>query len=186
MKVSRGFVIVTTAILFLSLPIIAMASDQAPVGPRNELSVELAMPIAINLAVVNDGYAVPIVLDYQRVLSDHFVLSVVPGLLFVHRGTLGDILLAQLWVELDWHPFQEGLRGFFIGPAVVGLYASNVYGSFGSAGTAMAGAALGYQILLPANLDLDISLVSPLVRCQVAAIWARSLAPRSLWGIDSS
>ena len=43
---------------------------------------------------------------------------------------------------------ENSLSGFFIGPAVVGVYVSNAYSGLPSATTAMVGAALGYQILM--------------------------------------
>ena len=57
MKVFTGFVVVATVVLFFSLPVTAVASDQIPIGPRNEMSVDLALPIAMSLAVT-DGYSV--------------------------------------------------------------------------------------------------------------------------------
>jgi hypothetical protein len=155
MKVSSGFIVIATAMLLFFPPSIAMASGQELQGPLNELSVDLATPIFWNLAP--DGYAIPIYVNYQRVLTSHLVVSVTPSILYLYGHHQGGSFAAMMWVELDWHPFQYGLHGFFIGPAVVGIYSNGLL-TPGSAGvTAMGGATIGYQIFLASNIDFDIA-----------------------------
>ena len=153
---SKGSILVLSAILLVSLPTLVVASDQEVQGPLNELSIDAATPVIFNLAVSN-GYAVPVYISYQRVLANHWVLSVIPGVFYVYDNWSGERYVATLWLELDWHPFHEGLQGFFLGPSVVAIYSKNSSSSSESGASAMVGATLGYQIFLPANLDLDIA-----------------------------
>jgi hypothetical protein len=67
-------------------------------------------------------------------------------------------VIGPLWIELDWHPFQKGLQGFYVGTAVVVVYLDIPSSKINAALTAMVGVGLGYQIPLPANLDADIAL----------------------------
>ena len=96
----------------------------------------------------------PVYLSYERVLSDHLVLAIAPSFTWADHGTYSS-LLAILWVELDWHPFQNGLSGLFIGPAFAVSYSSDQ--DFRATGEGL-GLSLGYQFLLPWNIDVDIAL----------------------------
>ena len=83
-----GLVLVSVAAFLALTPVVSIASDQLPIGAMNELSVDLASPVFYNLAASN-GYAIPIYLNYQRVLVNHLVLSITPGLLYMYDNWSG-------------------------------------------------------------------------------------------------
>ncbi len=142
-----------TVLLFLA-PIIAVAADTDFGKEKNEVSIDLAMPIVLNLLAKEGTTVYPVYLSYERVLSDHLVLAIAPSFTWADHGTYSSFL-AILWVELDWHPFQNGLSGLFIGPAFAVSYSSDQ--DFRATGEGL-GLSLGYQFLLPWNIDIDIAL----------------------------
>jgi len=154
MKGSLILVLAVALIAFASAT--STASDQGFVGAMNELSVDLATPLFYNMALSN-GYAVPIYLNYQRVLVNHFVLSITPGFLYLYDSWSGARYVVSFWAELDWHPFQDGLQGFFIGPAVIGAYSDDLFLPDQSGASALVGATLGYQVFFSSEIDFDIA-----------------------------
>jgi hypothetical protein len=63
------------------------------------------------------------------------------------------IILMELWAGLNWHPFQEGLQGFYVGPgvALLGGGVDSVLGVF-------LGVTFGYQFVLTPHLNLDLAI----------------------------
>lgn len=142
--------------IFMLAPSRGLAEGQEP-APRNEISLDLAMPVAFNL-VFPQG-AVPIVLEYQRVLNDHLVLSISPGIAYVPQSNKW-LLLMELWVGLNWHPFQEGLQGFYVGPGIAvfdNLEHFETGGSDSLFGVFL-GLTIGYQFVLTQHLNVDLAL----------------------------
>ncbi len=156
MKTKRSLILVLVATLLVLASATVMASEQGFVGAMNELSVDLATPLFYNMALSN-GYAIPIYLNYQRVLVNHLVLSITPGFLYLYDNWSGGRYVVSFWAELDWHPFQNGLQGFFIGPAVIGAYSDNLFLPYQSGASALIGATLGYQIFFLSDIDFDIA-----------------------------
>ncbi len=103
MKTKRSLILVLVATLLVLASATVMASEQGFVGAMNELSVDLATPLFYNMALSN-GYAVPIYLNYQRVLMNHLVLSITPGFLYLYDNWSGARYVVSFWAELDWHP----------------------------------------------------------------------------------
>ena len=157
----RKSLVVVLAVAFpvvVAPPSQGLAENQAP-PPRNEISIDLAMPVVINL-VETSGYVIPIVLEYQRLLDDHLALSIVPAAAYSGLAD-GWILLMELWIGLNWHPFQTGLRGFSVGPGVVvfGIIDNDMrkdpvlrfIGGF-------LGVTVGYQFVLSPHVNVDLAL----------------------------
>lgn len=143
--------------LFLLMPATTVLSaDRDARGPQNEISIDLAMPVVLNVIGL-DGYTIPICLFYQRVLADHLVISVNPNVFYIDQSTRRG-LLGTLWLEFDWHPFQNGLGGLFVGPAVVAVAEWDIAQNELALKTTalMLGASLGYQVLLPSNFSIDV------------------------------
>jgi hypothetical protein len=156
MRPRTGFAVILILAVLLLVPTIGTASDQETREAENEVSIDFGMPIFLNVvASASGGYAIPLFLNYQRVLTRHLTLSVSPSFAFLQL-IYRQAMQLTLWLELDWHPFQDGLRGFFLGPAVAILYASDNLSSPDT--TVSAGATAGYQFLLPANIDIDVGL----------------------------
>ncbi|MGA2639981.1 MAG: hypothetical protein ABSG21_03635 [Spirochaetia bacterium] len=110
--------------------------------------------------------SVPLVIDFQQVLADHYSLTFIPFFEFLVASTVHnsiansslDSFEFQPWVEVDWHPFDEGLNGFFVGLAGVGSLEVKWSGNKDT--TIFLGVApvIGYQLLLPWSFDLDFAL----------------------------
>jgi len=152
---TRLAVILTLSVLLL-VPTIGIASDLETREAQNEVAIDFGMPIFLNVAAsVSGGYAIPLYLNYQQVLTRHLTLSVSPSVAFLQQ-IYRQVMQLTLWLELDWHPFQDGLRGFFLGPAIAFLYVRDNISSPDT--TVSVGGTVGYQFLLPANLDIDVGL----------------------------
>jgi len=153
--------LILATVLVLAIPALAAAADQPSIAEKNEISIDLALPVGM-LFLLPDSYVIPIILDYQRVLADNFVLSVVPGFFYIHASgsSTPESVGAELWVELDWHPSSSGLKGFFVGPAATAVWLTNLGSSTLAAQLAgvMVGATVGYQLQIFSNMNLDFAL----------------------------
>lgn len=155
-RIRIKLLIVLSILTLSSLPL--SAQDLVPSEERNAVSMDLLMPflhLVVPTSTFNTSFsssiAIPIEIKYQRVLFDHFVLSFLP--IFAYTENIG-VLELNPWLELNWHPFDRGLGGFFIGPAVSADFDLNTNNAFYMG----IGAGIGYQLLLPFNLDLDAAL----------------------------
>jgi len=116
---------------------------------RNAISVDLLAPLlqlAFNISLSGSS-AVPIEISYQRVVADNFVFNAEARVIYTTSVGLFDL---SPWVEVDWHPFDRGLSGIFIGPALSFDFSLNLFNSFYCG----LGGSVGYQLLLPLNIDL--------------------------------
>ena len=151
-----GLLTIFISSLFFSLSL--SAQDRVPSEARNAVSMDLFMPF-LHLAFptsalttsISSSIAIPIGIKYQRVLFDHFVLSFVP--IFAYSKNIG-VLELNPWLELHWHPFDMGLGGLFIGPAISADFVLNTNNAI----YVGLGAGIGYQLLLPLDIDLDAAL----------------------------
>jgi hypothetical protein len=149
MQPRRVSVLLTIFALFVLLPCLSAAGDTSPKEARNAISTDILEPVLqlVFNASIYDSSITPFEISYQRVLLDNIVLS---GVIRIgYRPSIGNFDMSP-WVELDWHPFDNGLRGFFFGPALSTDFSLNTGNSFYGG----LGAALGYQIFLPWNIML--------------------------------
>jgi hypothetical protein len=172
---------VVLAILFvLALtPTFAAAEDQTPKEAKNAISIE---SISLIGEVVRFLAGMPTlrmgtIMQYQRVVSNHFVLLATAGLVYVwpnpnapqdseailYYGTDGWLLFAASQVEVDWHPFHKGLKGFYLGLSGIFNYTAEYRDALEAKGTshtytAGPGMNVGWQFLLPACIIMDLSL----------------------------
>ncbi|MGA2976500.1 MAG: hypothetical protein ABSF77_14425 [Spirochaetia bacterium] len=158
---ARNVFLVVLFMIVLSSPFVA-AEVQGPGEPRNAISVDLLGPIvACAFLIAGQGVVIPVGIEYQRVISDHFTLFFMGGL--IYRIFDGWALDAYPIVEVDWHPFHKGLKGFH-----VGLLGSFLYEQVYSSAAETQGTtywyhpamelAVGWQFLLPASIILDLTL----------------------------
>jgi len=154
---SRRVVIVVWLMCALyPMRIVADAATEL-VEARNEVSLNV-----FQTAYWAIEGAIPFIFGYQRVLTDHLAISVLPVLAFWGPNA-GSYQEFQQWVEVDWHPFDTGLRGFFLGLAAVGVVETILPdGSRGATWFLGLAPAIGYQFLLPHNWDLDLVVAVPL------------------------
>jgi hypothetical protein len=113
--------------------------------PQNAIAWDLEETARIADNAPSGATAViPIMLDYQRVLVDHFVLFLAPSILCTQYPNQTWLNYDQI-VEIDWHPFNRGIEG--LSP---GAYLDLDYGTYtsGVANIVQAGigAAVGYEI----------------------------------------
>jgi len=110
---------------------------------------------------------IPITITYERVVADHFVVAVSPTLrysLLSSPTLVTSNMFTQLVLELDWHPFDAGLNGFYVGGQVFSQIASSLSvvpsgdGSWSSWVELGLGVAAGYQFVLPLSLVLNVAV----------------------------
>jgi hypothetical protein len=163
---TAGVLAAVCALFFLSSVLVA-AQDRASGEAQNAISVNVLGASITAIADSTSGLvAVPLSVDYQRVLLDHYTLSIIPRIEFlVASGIPNSISYSTLdsfdlqpWVEVDWHPFDTGLSGFFVGGAAVGSL--DVKWSGNQDTTIFLGVApvVGYVLVLPGNINLDFAL----------------------------
>jgi hypothetical protein len=113
MKVEKPF-LAYFFIMIISLTFVTTAEATGKEA-KNGISIDVFMPVFVPIDYLLEGiWNVPIGIQYQRVISDHFVLLGKAGLLaYSGDGTWG--MLANLGTGVEWHPFQKGLNGFHIG-----------------------------------------------------------------------
>ena len=96
--------LVFASALIVFAPTLAGAAGADTGDAKNEVSIDLAMPIALNLAVSAGGHAIPVYLCYERVLSDRWVLAIAPSLLYVDRVSTGHSWQPCGWNSTGIHP----------------------------------------------------------------------------------
>jgi hypothetical protein len=147
-KKSHKLVVVGCALLILS-PVLGVAQHEAATEPKNAISLNLGR-MAWEF-FYQKTHVVPLSFDYQRVLTDHFVLVVGSTLdMFPENGIFFDQV-----VGFDWHPFDLGLNGLFIG-AFIDVASSTRHGDEWSA--AGASAAVGYELTDSDFLQIEICI----------------------------
>jgi hypothetical protein len=151
---SRIIVLILTIVL--GTP--ALASQEAPPGASNAISIDVFMPAmqllfpsSILAGSISGSVSLPIGIDYQRVLDGHHVLAVA---VFVRYSDSIGLLGVNPWIELDWRPFDVGLGGFYLGPALSAEFALNAANSFFFG----LGGAVGYEFLLPCGFTITATL----------------------------
>jgi hypothetical protein len=145
-------------LLFVAVAVLAFSSfGFAANKNRNEVSLDLFSPILLN---ITSPISVPIYIDYQRMLNDHLVLSLIPAFYYSQRIATTDSYVFEPWIELDWHPWGEGLNGFFVGPAIgipiTWIFTSGLPDVRLQIGAGI-GVAIGYQFVFSNGLALDLS-----------------------------
>jgi hypothetical protein len=139
---------------------------------QDAISIDLASPaIAVVQALQDPSTRVlarlPLSLDYQRVVADRFVLALllsVNDALTTSASSVGANDFAGLVVELDWHPFDTGMTGFYVGGQVYAQGGTSLSYLFAASDAERdrslqfgLGAAVGYELPLPLNLLLNVA-----------------------------
>ena len=167
MRGKMFWVLAAVSALFVFTPALGIAQAQASEGAQDSISMNCLGTLITAIADSTSGLvSVPFLVDYQQVLTDHYSLSFIPFFEFLIASTVHDSIVNssldsfefQPWVEVDWHPFDKGLNGFFIGLAGVGSLDVKLSGNQDT--TIFLGVApvIGYKLLLPWSFDLDFAL----------------------------
>lgn len=163
---ARNVFLVVLFIVVLSSPFVA-AEEQELKEAQNAISIDLLWPIISCVPLVLSGgqmVMIPVGIEYQRVISDHFVLYAKGG--FMYTIDDGWDLIVYPIVGVDWHPFHKGLKGFHVGLSGDFFYEYTViasdttwtaHGTRYSYSTCL-GLTLGWQFLLPAHIIMDLAL----------------------------
>lgn len=165
--------IVLLVVLIASIlpPSFVAAKEQTPKEAHNAISIDVLFPILLPASLLWEGgetdVIIPVSMQYQRVISDHFVVLVNAALDYGwNRYTTpqdGWFLDVNPLVEIDWHPFHKGLKGFYAGLSGVFNYtisysdAAETKGTSHSYNTGL-GLNVGWLFLLPANIIIDLAL----------------------------
>jgi len=153
-------------LLFVLLsPTLVAAQGQTSTDARNAISIDVLLPIGvpISLLVGERSVLVPVQVQYQRVVADHLVLLVTAGLNYgwtLPPRTRERSLDIYSVVEVGWHPFHRGLKGFHVGLSGFFSYGAIFTDAVATKATAYGyrlrlGPTLGWQFLLPANITID-------------------------------
>ena len=153
--------------LFLSM-LFVMALGPTSVyalAPTNAVSVDLLLPALspVSKLAGEESSFIPLNIKYQRVLTEHQVLMFKMGLNY-NWGHAGDSSVdIYPMLALEWHPYQTGLQGFYLGPSLFFNYSTY---SYSGASTALdmntsywlaVGGNIGYEFVLPSNTVVDLS-----------------------------
>jgi hypothetical protein len=150
----------------------ATAQDQQAAQRPNAISLDFVVPALAVIQAIEAGQSrilarLPIVIDYQRVLGDRFVLGVIVDVndtltsspQTVYEGDFG-----QLQFELDWHPFEAGMKGLYVGGNLYAQSSASLTYTLSPSDAAWSrflelglGATVGYEFLLPLNLLVNVA-----------------------------
>jgi hypothetical protein len=130
-------------------------------GQQNAISIDVFLPIMspVSLLSGEEMAFLPLNVKYQRVIVDHLVLMLKGGLNY-NWDNSERILDIYPMVELDWHPFQSGLKGFYTGFSGFFNY-SSYHNSTEDADhnyRAALGGTLGWQFVLQSRIIIDLTL----------------------------
>jgi hypothetical protein len=144
-----------TIILF-ALTLFAEPSETK--DQQNAISIDVFMPIMSPISYLQGekGHWFPLNVKYQRVLTDHFVLMLKGGFNYNWDNEPTGIDIYPM-AELDWHPFQKGLRGFYAGLSIFYGY-SNYFDSPEGETRIALGPSLGWQFVVHRHLIIDLTL----------------------------
>jgi hypothetical protein len=145
----------------------AMALTPSPTNaqePRNALSADLFLPLmspVSQLAGEKTAW-VPLNVKYQRVITDHLALMAKVGLTYSWGSDGESSLEVYPMLALDWHPFDTGLRGFYVGPSVFFNYSWHDDDVPDPAATdhsywAAVGGNLGWQFVVRSRYVIDVT-----------------------------
>lgn len=132
--------------------------------PRNALSIDLLLPVLSPVSHLSgeDTAFVPLNVKYQRVLTEHGVLMVKLGLTYSWDSDGERIWEINPMLAFDWHPFDTGLKGFYLGPSLFFNY--NSYSHSGAtvdsdldhSHWAAVGGNIGYGFVLRSGMVVDL------------------------------
>ena len=147
--------IIMLTILLFTLTLLAEPSETKE--PQNAISIDVFLPVgAVASAISGDDNFIPLNIKYQRVLIDHLVLMLKAGFNYNFKPKSKGIDIYPM-AELDWHPFQKGLRGFYTGLSI--FYGFGNYFDSPEGETRIAlGPSLGWQFIVRRHLIIDLTL----------------------------
>jgi len=147
----------------LALVLLALAPATVDAAePRHAVSIDLLLPVAAPVSKASGEMAwIPVNVKYQQVLSDHLALMAKAGIGY-SWATGEKILEVYPMLGLEWRPFHKGLRGFYLGPALLVSYCHywNDYAVVDNPDHLYrieAGVHLGWQFRLRPHLSLDVT-----------------------------
>ena len=153
----------SAASLFLGLVILvcggAAAGAQVPAAtPGSEVSNNVLFTVIDIAASAAGGIVdVPLLFRYERVLAPHWCLVVAPDV-EVTWGASRAYLQLSPKAEMDWHPFDEGLSGFFVGATLFPSLGIVLSGAATGGATVGLGPTVGWQFALPGGINIDLAL----------------------------
>jgi hypothetical protein len=148
----------TKTILTILLFTIAVSAESSGAkDPKNAVSIDVLLPVgAVASAASGDDNFIPLNIKYQRVLADHLVLMLKGGFNYNFKPKAKGIDIYPM-AELDWHPFQKGLKGFYAGLSIFYGY-SNYFDSPEGETRIALGPTLGWQFVVRRHLIIDLTL----------------------------
>ena len=151
-------------ILFiLTLGLAALTPAPANAGePSRAVSIDVLLPIAAPISRTTGEMAwIPLNVKYQHVLTDHLALMGKAGVNY--SWAKGEkILEVNPMLALEWRPFHRGLRGFYLGPALLFSYCNywndyEVVDNLDHSHRLAIGVNLGWQFRVGRSLTIDLT-----------------------------
>ena len=101
---------------------------------------------------------IPLAFEYQHSSGGHFTRFVAVTLTYSYNAGNSTFTFDQVF-EADWHPFNQGMNGWFFGAFLDTGYVDldNNDGSFSSDIIIGVGPAIGYELTFPNSLFLEFS-----------------------------
>jgi hypothetical protein len=152
-----------TRSLFLAVLCVVGPGSPHAQEPRNAIAVDLFLPVMSPVSRLSgeDMTFVPLNIMYRHVLTEHQVLMLKMGLTY-SWGDGEKSLDVSPMLALEWHPFDTGLKGFYVGPSLFFNRTTNSYSGTPAADdidhshwTAVGGN-VGYEFESRSNLIVDL------------------------------
>lgn len=131
---------------------------------RNAISVDVFLPAASPVSRLSgeETAFLPLNVKYQRVLADHQVLMLKIGLVYSWDSEGERTLDVNPMLAYEWHPFDTGLKGFYLGPSL--FFNHSDYRHSGATDEddldydswAAVGGILGYEFALRSRMVVDL------------------------------
>ena len=136
------------------------ADDQGVKEPRDAISLNLIRTIEASIPNFNSSgtIAVPLAFEYQHSSGNHFTRLVAVTFIYSYNAGSTTITFDQIY-EADWHPFNQGMDGWFFGVFLDTGYVDldDRNGNLTSNIVIGVGPAVGYELTFPNRLFLEFS-----------------------------
>jgi hypothetical protein len=137
------------------------ADDQAKSELQNAISLNLGRTIQDSVSNFTSpgSLEIPIAIEYQHSSGGHFSRFVAVNITYSYTAGSPTLAFEEVF-EADWHPFNQGLNGWFFGVFLDTGYTNydKSSGSFSSDLTIGIGPAVGYELTFPNRLFLEFAV----------------------------
>ena len=131
-------------------------------GERHSVSIDVFLPLMSAMSQAFGEMAwLPVNIKYQYLIMDHLAMMGKAGINY--SWAKGEkILEVYPMLALEYHPFDTGLRGFYLGPSLLVNYCSyrndySVVNNPDHTYRIAPGVNIGWEFVLPSNIVIDVT-----------------------------